>query len=66
MFIRTVHNINNAKRKFLCVLISYLFYPPFGNCLFQGLNPGRAIAEIKKLLGGVAKKDEPGLKATAI
>lgn len=47
-------------------MFSYLFYPPFGNCLFQGLNPGRAIAEIKKLLGGVAKKDEPGLKATAI
>lgn len=33
--------------------------------IFQGLNPGRAIAEIKKLLGGVAKKEEPGLKATA-
>lgn len=33
---------------------------------FQGLNPGRAIAEIKKLLGGVAKKEEPGIKATAM
>lgn len=35
------------------------------NIIFQGLNPGKAIAEIKKLLGGIAKKDEPGLKATA-
>ncbi|XP_056647659.1 uncharacterized protein LOC130900703 [Diorhabda carinulata] len=31
----------------------------------KGLNPGRAIAEIKKLLGGVAKKEEPQLKAVA-
>jgi len=31
----------------------------------KGLNPGRAIAEIKKMLGGVAKKEEPHLKATA-
>jgi len=28
----------------------------------KGLNPGRAIAEIKKLLSGIAKKEEPGLK----
>ncbi|CAG9865078.1 unnamed protein product [Phyllotreta striolata] len=28
----------------------------------KGLNPGRAIAEIKKMLGGVAKKDEPQLR----
>jgi len=28
----------------------------------KGLNPGKAIAEIKKLLAGIAKKDEPGLK----
>ena len=27
----------------------------------KGLNPGRAIAEIKKLLSGLAKKEEPGL-----
>jgi len=27
----------------------------------KGLNPGRAIAEIKKLLSGIAKKGEPGL-----
>jgi hypothetical protein len=25
------------------------------------LNPGKAIAEIKKLLSGIAKKEEPGL-----
>jgi len=31
----------------------------------KGLNPGRAIAEIKKLLAGIAKKGEPGLKGTA-
>jgi succinate dehydrogenase (ubiquinone) iron-sulfur subunit len=27
----------------------------------KGLNPGRAIAEIKKLLSGIAKKGEPGM-----
>ncbi|MCL4125565.1 UNVERIFIED_CONTAM: hypothetical protein GTU68_021527 [Idotea baltica] len=27
----------------------------------KGLNPGRAIAEVKKLLSGIAKKDEPKL-----
>merc|ERR1712062_844500 len=31
----------------------------------KGLNPGKAIAEIKKLLAGIAKKGEPGLKGTA-
>jgi len=31
----------------------------------KGLNPGRAIAEIKKLLAGIAKKGEPGLTGTA-
>lgn len=31
----------------------------------KGLNPGRAIAEIKKLLAGIATKEEPGLKGTA-
>merc|ERR1711992_194060 len=31
----------------------------------KGLNPGRAIAEIKKLLAGIAKKGEPGLQGTA-
>jgi len=25
------------------------------------LNPGKAIAEIKKLLAGIAKKEKPGL-----
>lgn len=31
----------------------------------KGLNPGKAIAEVKKLLGGAAKKQEPELKAVA-
>ncbi len=31
----------------------------------KGLNPGRAIAEIKKLLAGIATKGEPGMKGTA-
>merc|ERR1711971_1095965 len=31
----------------------------------KGLNPGKAIAEIKKLLAGFAEKGEPGLKGTA-
>lgn len=31
----------------------------------KGLNPGRAIAEIKKLLAGIAKKETPGLEGTA-
>ncbi|XP_017771606.1 PREDICTED: succinate dehydrogenase [ubiquinone] iron-sulfur subunit, mitochondrial [Nicrophorus vespilloides] len=29
----------------------------------KGLNPGRAIAEVKKLLSGLAKKEAPGLNA---
>ncbi|RZC33808.1 succinate dehydrogenase [ubiquinone] iron-sulfur subunit, mitochondrial, partial [Asbolus verrucosus] len=32
----------------------------------KGLNPGRAIAEIKKLLGGLAKKEAPGLNTAAL
>ncbi|KAK0174393.1 hypothetical protein PV327_010170 [Microctonus hyperodae] len=32
----------------------------------KGLNPGKAIAEIKKLLGGVIQKNEPGLNTTAL
>ncbi|CAH1957626.1 unnamed protein product [Acanthoscelides obtectus] len=32
----------------------------------KSLNPGRAIAEIKKMLGGAAKKEEPHLKAGAV
>ena len=31
----------------------------------KGLNPGRAIAEIKKLLAGIADKGKPGLEGTA-
>ncbi|XP_063984406.1 uncharacterized protein LOC135166249 [Diachasmimorpha longicaudata] len=32
----------------------------------KGLNPGKAIAEIKKLLGNVIQKDKPGLNTTAL
>lgn len=32
----------------------------------KGLNPGKAIAEIKKLLSGIAKKEAPGLNPTAL
>lgn len=32
----------------------------------KGLNPGRAIAEIKKLLSGIAKKPEPKLETAAL
>ncbi|XP_017298806.1 succinate dehydrogenase [ubiquinone] iron-sulfur subunit, mitochondrial [Diaphorina citri] len=32
----------------------------------KGLNPGRAIAEIKKLLSGLVKKDKPGLDTAAL
>lgn len=32
----------------------------------KGLNPGKAIAEIKKLLSGIAKKDAPGLDTAAL
>lgn len=31
----------------------------------KGLNPGRAIAEIKKLLAGIATKGKPGMEGTA-
>lgn len=31
---------------------------------FQGLNPGKAIAEIKKLLAGIATKGKPGLEGS--
>merc|ERR1711971_129236 len=31
----------------------------------KGLNPGRAIAEIKKLLAGISKKETPGLEGLA-
>merc|ERR1712172_193274 len=31
----------------------------------KGLNPGKAITEIKKLLAGIADKGEPGLKGLA-
>lgn len=34
--------------------------------LLKGLNPGKAIAEIKKLLSGIAKKPEPGLPTAAL
>ncbi|XP_046390770.1 succinate dehydrogenase [ubiquinone] iron-sulfur subunit, mitochondrial [Ischnura elegans] len=32
----------------------------------KGLNPGKAIAEIKKLLAGISKKEAPGLDTTAL
>lgn len=32
----------------------------------KGLNPGRAIAEIKKLLSGYYKKDAPKLETAAL
>lgn len=32
----------------------------------KGLNPGKAIAEIKKLLGGIAQKDAPGLETAKL
>lgn len=32
----------------------------------KGLNPGKAIAEIKKLLGGIAEKEKPGLETAAL
>ncbi|CAO1325320.1 unnamed protein product [Diamesa tonsa] len=32
----------------------------------KGLNPGKAISEIKKLLSGIAKKDTPGLETAAL
>ena len=31
----------------------------------KSLNPGKAIAEIKKLLGGIVEKGTPGLEGTA-
>lgn len=32
----------------------------------KGLNPGKAIAEIKKLLSGIYKKEKPGLETAAL
>lgn len=32
----------------------------------KGLNPGKAISEIKKLLGSVIDKGQPGLDTTAL
>lgn len=32
----------------------------------KGLNPGRAIAEIKKLLSGIAKKGTPKMETAAL
>ncbi len=31
----------------------------------KGLNPGLAIAEVKKLLAGIAEKGTPGMEGTA-
>ena len=38
---------------------------PSINLIVQGLNPGKAIAEIKKLLAGIADKGQPGLKVNS-
>jgi len=51
MVISSLHKNDNLKM--LC------------SSAFQGLNPGRAIAEIKKLLAGIAKKGDPGMEGTA-
>lgn len=32
----------------------------------KGLNPGKAIAEIKRLLGGLVSKDAPGLETAKL
>jgi len=32
----------------------------------KGLNPGKAIAEIKKMLSGIAKKEEPGMATAGV
>lgn len=34
--------------------------------IFQGLNPGRAIAELKRLLSGLNTKPEPKLETAAL
>lgn len=49
--------------------VSHLFFSNFIHFLitrFQGLNPGRAIAELKRLLSGLNKKPEPILETAAL
>ncbi|KAI5710217.1 hypothetical protein M8J75_006787 [Diaphorina citri] len=59
---KTVDRLNQLKDPFsVCHTIM--------NCTRtcpKGLNPGRAIAEIKKLLSGLVKKDKPGLDTAAL
>merc|ERR1712031_69412 len=52
-----LENLNDAFKVYRCRTIT--------NCTKtcpKGLNPGKAVAEIKKLLAGIADKGEPGLK----
>lgn len=42
------------------------FFTKYSIIIQQGLNPGKAIAEIKKLLSGMIKKDAPGLETAAL
>jgi succinate dehydrogenase (ubiquinone) iron-sulfur subunit len=56
-----IHGQQNIKN----ILYISVFMLCF-NYIQQGLNPGKAIAEIKKLLSGIAKKDAPGLNTTAL
>ena len=58
------HTIMNCTKT--CPKVSSELYLKILECalilIVQGLNPGKAIAEIKKLLAGIADKGEPGLK----
>ena len=66
------HTIMNCTKTCPKVNISIFFLLKKGiskimsDVFFQGLNPGRAIAEIKKLLGGIATKEKPGLQTDAL
>ena len=60
-----LENFFNSLDVVLCnVHFTYLVNIGFFKT-FQSLNPGRAIAEIKKLLAGIAEKGNPGLEGTA-
>jgi hypothetical protein len=55
----------NSRTDYAETVCLYVFILLF-NYISQGLNPGKAIAEIKKLLSGIAKKDAPGLNTAAL
>ena len=61
------HTIMNCTKT--CPKVSSELYLKIWECapdlIVQGLNPGKAIAEIKKLLAGIADKGEPGLKVNS-